>query len=385
MKAVVLAAGTGQRFRPLTQNRPKPMLPVGNQPLLAHVVKSLTDAGIDELACVVGHQRERIQDYFGNGGPWDIDIQYVTQDHPRGTGDALLQAEKKIADDFLVVNGDRVIEPTLLEQLMEARITDQTSQIAVTQVSDPTQYGMVDTEGDRVTKLTEKPPAHAVTSQIINVGAYAFGPDIFGAIRRTDTHGELALTAVLDEYIDDHPLNIIQYDGMWFELTQPWDLLAANRELLDQQGGKQTVSARVHTESTIVTPSVIGSDVQIAPGARILQNTILGSNTSVGANAVLENSVILSDVTIGPGTVVRDAIIGANTTLGPNITIEGGTGDVIVDETLHTDVKFGGLIGDNVNVGGAVTIDPGAVIGNGATVAADATISGTIPNRSMTQ
>jgi len=379
MKAVVLAAGTGQRFRPLTETRPKPMLPVGNKPLLEHVVDALTEADIHEIVVVVGHRKERIQNHFGNGDDWDIDIEYVTQERPLGTGDALLQAEHTIGDDFLVVNGDKAVEADLFKRLQEAQRADDGNHLAVTGVDDPTQYGMVEATDNRVTNLVEKPPQHAVTSQIVNLGVYAFSPSIFSAIRNTNTHGELALTTVLADHLDDYPLTPVHYDGLWFELTRPWDLLTANQDLLQSRGARRHSSAVVHDDATVVDPASVGADAHIDPGARVLRNTALGANVALGANAVVENAVVLEGASIGPGTIVRDAIVGANATLGPNVTIEGGTGDVIVDETLYTDIRFGGLVGDDATVGGAATIAPGTILANGATVVSGESVSGTFP------
>jgi glucose-1-phosphate thymidylyltransferase len=126
---------------------------------------------------------------------------------------------------------------------------------------------------------------------------------------------------------------------------------------------------------------VIGANTSIEPGARILRNTVLGSNVTVGANAVVDNSVVLGDATIAPGAVVRDAIIGADASIGPNTTIVGGTGDVVIGETLHTDVQFGGLVGDSATISGGVTIEPGTILDNGAAVTAQDTVSGTFPTR----
>lgn len=197
MKAVVLTAGEGKRFRPLTRSRPKPMVPVANKPLLEHVVTSLRETGIDELVFVVGYRRERIQKYFENGAAWDVEISYVEQTTPRGTGDALLQAESLVSDDFLVLNGDRIVEPALLKDLADTRESTREATLAVTRVRDPTAYGMVSLQDNHVTEIIEKPAPHQVSSQLVNVGAYAFGPEIFSAIRQSDQHGELQLTGVL--------------------------------------------------------------------------------------------------------------------------------------------------------------------------------------------
>ena len=91
--AVVLAAGEGRRLEPLTNRRPKPMVPVANRPLLEHVVEAVAAAGINRIALVVGYRQERIRNHFGDGDDWGVTIEYVEQSTQLGTGHAVLQAE----------------------------------------------------------------------------------------------------------------------------------------------------------------------------------------------------------------------------------------------------------------------------------------------------
>ena len=378
MKAVILAAGPGTRFRPLTATRPKAMLPVGQQPLLAHIVEALQAAGIDELVMVVGHNRERIQTHFQNGTAWNVAIEYVTQTRPRGTGDALLQAEHTISEGCLVINGDRLVDPTLLEQIHTAYTNTGEAQLAITEVEDPTQYGAVTTTDDQLTGITEKPEPHEVDSRLVNAGVYAFGPEIFAAIRQTDTHGERKLTDTLAEYCTTHPVHTIRYDGLWVELSRPWDLLSATSEVLAQQSAETADSATVSPAATVGSPVVIGDHARVHPGARLVRDVVIGDNVTIGANAVLTNTIVLADAVIEPGAVLTDCIVGAGATIGPLTVAEGGAADVRVDDTLHPDVTFGGVIGDNARIGGHVTITPGTIVGNRVDADAGTTLRGTL-------
>jgi glucose-1-phosphate thymidylyltransferase len=380
VKAVVLTAGPGRRFRPLTDRRPKCMLPVANDPLLEHVLEALVGVGVDEVVFVVGHRRERIQNYFQNGREWGVDVRYATQEKPRGTADALLRAESYVDDDFLVLNGDRFVEPPLLERLWETRTETGNACMAVTRVDDPTRYGMVETAGGRVARVVEKPPAHAVTSQLVNAGVYAFGPEAFAAIRRTDFRGEQHVTKALDDHLDDEPVQVVRYEGLWLELTQPWDLVGVNDRALAHLGGAVSAAADVHDDASVVGPVSVADGAHVRPGARVQRGATLGENVRVGANAVVTNSVVMADATVGPGTVLRDCIVGANAHIGPNVTVEGGRADVVVGDTLHTGVKFGGLFGDGATVGGAVSVDPGTVVGTDATAETGIHLSGTVPS-----
>lgn len=380
MKAVVLAAGEGRRLRPLTETRPKPMLPVANAPVLEHVIDALAEAGIDEVVLVVGYKRERIQSYFGDGAGVGVDITYVVQEPRLGTGDALLRAERYVGGPFLAVNGNQFIEPSLFEQLAE-RARSGTTSIGVTRAADPTRYGVVTLDGSHVDTFVEKPPPHAVESELVSTGAYAFTPDVFAALREigpgSEVPGELQLTDVL-QYFLDRPVSAVRYDGLWLELTRPWDLLTANGELLQRRGSRIDGTAHVDADASVTDPVALGADTTVQPGARVLPGTALGANVTIGPNAVVGNSVVLPDSTIGPGCVVRNAVIGAGTTLRSNVTVEDGETDIVIDGTLHSDVRFGGIVGDGSLVGANVTIRPGTIVGNDVRIDSASVVDGSI-------
>jgi Nucleoside-diphosphate-sugar pyrophosphorylase involved in lipopolysaccharide biosynthesis/translation initiation factor 2B, gamma/epsilon subunits (eIF-2Bgamma/eIF-2Bepsilon) len=311
------------------------MLPVGDQPLLGHIVEALATAGLDEIICVVGHNRERIQTYLENGTEWGVDIEYVTQGRPRGTGDALLQAEHAVSDSSLVINGDRLVEPSLIERLHTAYTESGAAQLAITEVANPNQYGVVTVDGDQLTDIIEKPAPHESNSRLVNAGVYALSPDIFAAIRQTETHGELKLTDTLEQYLAAHPVQTVRYDGLWVELSHPWDLLTASSEVLADQSPTTAASTSISNAATVGSPVAIGAHSRVQPGARLLRDVVVGDNVSIGANSVLSNSIVFEDAVIKPGTVLTDCIVGAGATIGPLTTAEGGTTDVRVDTTIH--------------------------------------------------
>jgi glucose-1-phosphate thymidylyltransferase len=378
--AVVLAAGEGTRLSPLTDNRPKPMLPAANKPLLEHVVESLAAAGIERIVIVVGYKRKRIQNYFGNGDEWGVEIEYAFQDRPRGTGDALLRAESRVGEDFVAMNGDRIVDPELIERLIERRTRTGDTCIAVTGVEDPSKYGVVDLDGEQILDITEKPAPNEATSKVANAGVYAFGPDIFSAIRHTEYRGELALTDTLAKLLDAHPLRAVRYRGVWLELSEPWDLLAINDGILGTDGSRVAGDAQIADDSTVTDPVAIGSDAHLGPGGRLLRGTAIGDSVWIGANAVITNSVILPDATVHPGSVLTDCVVGEGAQVGPNVTAEGGETDVVIDGQFHGDVRFGGLIGDRARVGGNVTVAPGAIIGNEVDIGGGATVAESVPS-----
>ena len=389
MKAVILAAGEGSRLRPLTNHRPKPMLPVGNKPLLESVIEAVSTAGVSDILLVVGYHCERIQNYFGDGDQWDVNITYATQEKQLGTGHALLQAEPYIESDFIALNGDRYIEPQVVEDLIDERLETGTSCIAVTRVEAPNRFGVIELDGQTVANITEKPLPGTTSSEQINAGVYAFGPEIFSAIRDTENYGEQALTTTLQTQPEVRPLRAVLYTGLWGDVSYPWDLLWINNYVLDQHHTShdseipQTV--QVLSNAVVHDDSVLDDNVTVYPGAAVLRGASIGENVSIGANAVIEDSVIFPDVTIGPGAVVRDCIIGSNATVGSNTTIEGGRADLTLGDKIHRNVTFGGIVGDNAELGGNVTVRPGTIIGEGATVESGTVVSDQIEDGAFVQ
>lgn len=365
MKAVILAAGEGKRLWPLTNRRPKPMLPVVNKPILEYVVESLSEVGITEVVLVVGHQRDRIQRYFEDGDDWGVSIEYVVQEHQLGTGHAVLQAREIVEEDFMVLNGDRIIEPQIIQQVEETEDTPAT--VTATRVDEPREYGIIERTDNQLRQIKEEPEAHN-HANMINAGVYQLPMAIFDILEQLDPNaqGELSLPEAINEFAEKQPVEVVDYRGMWTDISQLWDLPAVNDRMLDHIDGLNR--GVVHDTAAVDTNSDVGRNTSIGPNSTIKSGTTIGDNVSIGANATIANSVILRDATIEDSAVIHDCIIGENVTIGMNTTIPGGYTAVVVEQTVHQDIRFGGVVGDNTTVGSNVVIKPGTIIGNSVTV-----------------
>lgn len=362
--AVILAAGEGRRLEPLTNRRPKPMVSVANRPLLEHVIETVAAAGIDRIALVVGYKQERIRNHFGDGDEWDLTIEYVEQSTQLGTGHAVLQAESIVDDPFIVVNGDRIVDIEAISAVRNRLHDGATPLITVTAVEHPREYGVVQTDGDRVTNIDEKPEGPVDTNRI-NAGVYGFSPAIFDAIRATQTTGELAITATLNELAAEDKVTSLSYDGRWLDVSHLWDVLTVNAALIQDHNREPAESGQqIGKTATVGDDVVLAGNVRIGPNATLSGATAIGSNVTIGANTVVENSVVFPDAVIGPGVVVRDAIVAGNARIGPNVTIVGGPSTVVVGDVVHRDVTLGGVVGDNTSIGGGATLTNGAVVGD---------------------
>ncbi len=388
-EAVVLAAGEGTRLRPLTRNRPKPMLPAANRPMLEYVFDALIDAGITQICTVVGYKRDRVQNHFGSQYR-DIPIEYVNQAKQLGSGHALLQARESVSEAFLVVNGDQIVTPQIISDVVSAVDTngDAIAKLAVIERDDITAYGAVELDGDRVTNVIEKPQDDIY--HLLNAGVYAFSTSIFNALDQTPrVDGELALPAAIEELIHvDEIVRAVRTDGLWTDATYPWDLLDVTSELftagwldVPEQETRVRVAetAQVHPAAELRPPVVVDRDCVIAPGAVVGPHTALGRNVTVGANAVVERSVLDADTRIDANSTIVDSVTGQSVHVGAGTTVPGGYTTVTVAGEVHPDQRLGAVFADRVRADGAVNVAPGTLVGPKAHIHAGSTIQGTIP------
>jgi len=380
--AVVLAAGEGTRLRPLTRNRPKPMLPAANQPILQHVLDALVESGIDRIVVVVGYRRERVQEHFGSRYR-SARLEYVVQEKQLGSGHALLQARSVADGPLVVVNGDQLVDSEAVSRVVDAYEPGETV-MAVVERPDANRYGVVRLEEDAVVELVEKPDDDAY--RLINAGIYAFGPEIFGAIEETPRRdGELILPDTIERTIAAGSVRAVRTDGLWADATYPWDLLDVAEEVLaggrtgsDPDGIWIDPDARVHEQATLQPPVVVGPDCEIGPSSVVGPTVALAENSTVGSNVTLSRVVVDADCRIGHGSTLLDAVLGQNVHLGPAVTVAGGPGDVSVGNRIFEEEALGAVLADRVDVGGGASFEPGSLVGPGVRVATGVVVGGNV-------
>jgi len=384
--AVVLAAGEGIRLRPLTANRPKPMLPAATRPILEHVLNALIDAGVDDIHLVVGYQANRVRSHFGPTYR-EVPITYHTQRNQLGSGHALLQARDGPEGSFLLVNGDQIVDHRIVEAVGDSH--GDAATMAVVEGPEAVDYGAVSLDDDdEITELVEQPASGEF--RLFNAGVYAFSQRIFETLETLSVErGELPLTEAIQALIDDesHAVEGIRTDHFWMDATHPWDLLSLSRELLsrgwvDVPTAEPDIhvaeSAHIHPEATLVGPVVVDSDAVVEAGAVVGPYAAVGASATVGAGAVLRDVVIDTDTAIGPNTTAIELVAGQGCEIGPALTAGGGPADVVLDEEVYSDVDLGGVIADRVDVGGGATLEPGALVGPDATVSDGVVVRGHI-------
>jgi dTDP-glucose pyrophosphorylase/CBS domain-containing protein len=177
LSAVVMAGGFGTRLLPLTEKVPKPMLPVGDRPLMELVVARLRDAGIKRVSITTHYQAEAIASHFGDGASFGLDIDYISEDSPLGTAGALGLMPTP-TEPFLVLNGDVLTRLDFRAMLSYHRKHDAALTVAVRQYDLRLPYGVIESDGPYVTAVREKPQI----SCLVNAGVYLLEPAVHGYI-----------------------------------------------------------------------------------------------------------------------------------------------------------------------------------------------------------
>jgi dTDP-glucose pyrophosphorylase/CBS domain-containing protein len=228
LQAVIMAGGLGSRLRPLTEKLPKPMLPVGDRPLLEIIVRQLRDAGIKHVNVSLHHNSEKIAQHFGDGRDFGVDITYATEDRPLGTAGALglIQPPRETT---LVINGDILTQVDFRAMLTYHREHDAELTVAVHRRDLQVPYGVVECDGDMVKGLTEKP----FLKFFINAGIYLLEPAIYRYIPNGEPYDMTDLIARLLE--EGRPVAAFPVREYWIDIGQHADYEQAQQDML---GGK---------------------------------------------------------------------------------------------------------------------------------------------------
>ncbi len=399
MKAVILAAGEGQRMRPLTATRPKVMLPVAGRPILEHLLNEVKAAGISEFIFIVGYCDKQVRSYFGGGEKWGVKIDYSEQRKQLGTADAIRMVSDMIDDNFIVVNGDVVVNHADIKKLLKCR----RNTMSVIEVADPAGLGIVELSGKKVSGIyekTQRPP-----SLMANAGLYLFTKEIFEAVSKTEKspRGEYEITDSLRILMGGRSgLNYIQLKS-WLDLSYPWDLLEANEKMmasLKSQNlgrvednvvlkgavviGKNTV---VKSGSYIEGPVIIGEDCHIGPNCYIRPATTIGNDCHIGAAVEVKNSIIMSGTDVPHLNYVGDSVIGEGCNFGAGTKIANLRLDeqnIYAGGVNTKRRKLGAIIGDNVKTGINASINVGTIIGNNTLIGPGVVARGNIlPNTKL--
>lgn len=177
-RVVLMAGGLGKRLRPLTETIPKPMLPVGGKPLLEQIIGVFVDQGFQRISISVNYRKEMVQEYFGDGKAFGVDIDYIEEDQPMGTAGALSLLKERPTRPFIVMNGDLLVSLRFDRLLKFHKELEATGTMVVREYEYQVPYGVVRADGDLMTGIEEKP----IERYFVNGGIYVLSPEVFQSI-----------------------------------------------------------------------------------------------------------------------------------------------------------------------------------------------------------
>ena len=333
MKGVILHGGSGTRLRPLTYTDVKQLLPVAGKPISEYALENLMEIGIKDVNIIIGSLGgEEVKKYYGDGSRWGVNITYTYQDKPSGIAHAIGLTKNFVKNDkFVVFLGDNYIQEGISELFKSFVSQNCDGMLALTHVSNPSQFGIAEVKDGKIVKLVEKPKIPA--SDLAIAGVYFLSSKVFDFIEKLKPsgRGEYEITEAYQNMVDSK-LNIgYSIISGWFKDTGTVeDFLDCNRLVLDK--------LIIKTDKNELRKNISGR-VNIAEGAHIS-----------------ENSRILGPCFIGPGTSIENSYIGPFTSIGSNCKISNSEiEDTIVMDGVEIDMSSnfrlrGSLIGPNVKI-----------------------------------
>ena len=322
MKAMVLAAGLGTRLKPITFELPKPMVPVLDRPVMAHIVGLCARQGFDELIANLHYYPDTITDYFGER------LEYRYEEELLGTAGGVRGVADFFGDDLVVViSGDALTDVDLNGLVERHRSAGGIGTLTVKQVADTREYGVVIHDADgRIQGFQEKPDPAEALSNLGNCGIYCFSPEIFDYFPEepfADWANDV-FPALLE---NDVPFHVHEIDEYWNDVGSLDELRQGTFDALEGKLGLELSGSQVEAGFTVgdttrlggvahVQPPVwIGEDCEIGERVRLMGPLVIGDGWRIGDDAALRESIVF------PGTTVAEEaiLIGA---------IQGGTGIV---------------------------------------------------------
>lgn len=327
MKGLILSGGKGSRLYPLTYTKAKQLIPVANKPVLFRVIESIRDAGITDIGIVIGKTGPEIREAVGRGGRWGVNINYIEQNDPLGLAHAVQVSADFLGDDrFVMFLGDNVIQGGISGLIAEFAHSHWNSQIVLTRVEHPEQYGVAELNTDgSIFRLVEKPKEPA--SDLALVGIYMFDHHVMEAVNsiKPSWRGEFEITDAIQWLVDHgHAVHPYIHRGWWIDTGRPDDMLEANDLVLEELEPKvegfvdrdSDVDRRVTIErgaevinSVVRGPAIIGEDCRIV-------NSYIGPFTSIYHHVTIENSEIEHSMVLENSTIkdisgrIQDSLIG---------------------------------------------------------------------------
>jgi mannose-1-phosphate guanylyltransferase len=329
--AVILAGGEGTRLRPLTNTRPKPLLPILGKPCVEYVIRSLVDAAVDRAFLTCGYRSQDMVDQLGDGRQFGLDMRFAFEDHPAGTAGAVKLLEEELSGTIVVVSGDVLADVDIRSLVAMHRRKGALATMALTTVDRPEEFGIVGLDDDgRIVRFKEKPRTEEVFSNLINAGIYVLEKRALQDIPEGEKY-DFSKQLFPKLLARSEPLYGMPLSGMWKDIGRPRDLLDANLRMAERKGrtiempgarcSGRIVATRFRAEGSEITgPAYIGEDTVIGRRAS-LSSCAVGDRAEVGEGTVIDDSFLMDGCSLGDGCVIRGSLLGKGCRIGQGVSI----------------------------------------------------------------
>ena len=330
MKGIILHGGHGTRLRPLTHTGPKQLLPIANKPMSEYCLNSLRNAGITDIAIIIGGiGSNKVQEYYGDGKDFGVKLSYILQDSPKGIAHAVRLCKDFIGKEkFVVFLGDNIIQKNIEEYVNDFKNSDDAASILLCEVDNPSQFGIAEIKNEKIVKLVEKPKNPSTNLAV--TGIYFLTPLIFDLIDKLKPswRNEFEIVDALQMLLDiDEKVRYYMITDFWKDTGTPDDILQANKTILENispyfKGTKEddvTIQGNVMIgEGTIIKkgckiigPVIIGKNCIISDESYVGPNTSIGNNVNI-SRCTVKNSIIMHDCIIDCDVKIKNSIISSN-------------------------------------------------------------------------
>jgi mannose-1-phosphate guanylyltransferase/phosphomannomutase len=370
MKAVVMAGGEGTRLRPLTSNRPKPLVPVCNKPVMQYIIELLKRHGVKSVVNTLYYLADEIVSFFGDGSDFGMHCIYSVEDEPLGTAGSVKKVEHYLKETFIIISGDSLTDFDLSAAVNFHREKGSMATIVLTRVENPLEYGVVITEEDgKIRRFLEKPSWGEVFSDTINTGIYILEPEIFGYMEPGKVY-DFSKDLFPQLLKDEQPLYGYIAGGYWCDIGNLQAYRQAHYDMLSGRVNHQIPGVEVSRGIWI------GEGSEINPRAVIRAPAVIGRNCRVKESCLLDEYSVLGDSCIlEEGAALNRAIIWPNVYVGKKSRLTGCT--VSRQNTIKSYVVLseGVVLGEKCFIGQGAIIHPQVKVWPDKSVEAGANVS----------
>lgn len=346
MKAVIMAGGAGSRLRPLTCDLPKPMVPIVNYPVMEYIIELLKRYEINDIAVTSFYLPQIIEDYFGNGEEWGVNLHYFIEEEPLGTAGSVHNADEFLDETFIVISGDAITDFDLKKAINFHYKKDAEATLVMGKEEIPLDYGVVMTnEEGEIVRFLEKPNWGKVFSDTINTGIYILNPVIFDLF---DKHKKFDFSKDLFPMMLEKKMKLYGFaqKGYWNDIGSLEEYFKTQFDLLDRN-----INLPIKKSALMEDNIWVEEDVEIDETAQLSGPLFLGKGSKISKGVQIENCIIGRECRIHPHASLKRSILWNNNTIGSHAEIRGAilaNNSVIKERAAIFD---GVVLGKNVKIG----------------------------------